>query len=227
MELAEFNLDQPIKEVDPTSLFPKHNEQINKTKQAAASKALLNNVDANKAEQKITQQPDLKAMAELARSEDSKQLANNVQSIQDIGTDGSENSGWKNTAEANLTTVPPNQSVSANNKRLLITEHSSPNVASDNLAGWGRYGREISVEAAKLRKYPPAALSGHMQGSILLSVRVSQSGEVSVSVRRSSGFDVLDNQALLMVNQAVKNVSLPPALKNQTKQLFIPIQFSL
>ncbi len=76
-------------------------------------------------------------------------------------------------------------------------------------------------------EYPAASVRRNEQGLVVLMVRVLASGEVGqVSVRRSSGYDRLDNAAA----SAVKKAKFKPASKNGrniTDLINVPVRFVL
>lgn len=99
------------------------------------------------------------------------------------------------------------------------------NVDYDALSN--QYAKLISREVAKYKQYPKIAQMRNWQGEAIIQIIVSPSGKVLESkVQTSSGFEVLDKQALKMVNEA--NLPLPPeAIRNKPISILIPISFKL
>ena len=58
-------------------------------------------------------------------------------------------------------------------------------------------------------------------------MHVNGDGSVELKLRRSSGIDVLDNEALRMVDQALKVTPIPESLRTKSNELIIPIGFSM
>lgn len=90
------------------------------------------------------------------------------------------------------------------------------------------YARTLGAAIQKHLKYPRLAEMRKMQGKVLVWVKQDENGNVVESrVEKSSGFDILDRQAL----ETVKNASplpLPPVvLRNDSFTLTVPVIFSL
>ena len=104
---------------------------------------------------------------------------------------------------------------------------ASNNASGDNKGGWGAYGRSLSQACLKFKRYPASAAASHWQGLAYVLVHVNGDGSVELKLRRSSGIDVLDNEALRMVDQALKVTPIPESLRNKSNELIIPISFSM
>lgn len=100
-----------------------------------------------------------------------------------------------------------------------------PQVDYDGLSQ--QYARLISREVAKNKQYPKVAQMRGWQGEAIIQILVDANGKVLESrIHTSSGFDILDKQAIKMVNEA--NLPLPPeALRNKPISVLIPISFKL
>ena len=101
------------------------------------------------------------------------------------------------------------------------------NASGDSKGGWGAYGRSLSQACLKFKRYPASAAASHWQGLAYVLVHVNGDGSVELKLRRSSGIDVLDNEALRMVDQALKVTPIPESLRNKSNELIIPISFSM
>lgn len=92
----------------------------------------------------------------------------------------------------------------------------------------GAYGESFGRWLARHRSYPRLAQLRGWQGQVEVRVHVAKKGSViDVVVTHSSGFEVLDRQALDMVKQADPLPDLPKSLKGQEFTLDIPITFRL
>ncbi len=92
----------------------------------------------------------------------------------------------------------------------------------------GAYGESFGRWLARHRSYPRLAQMRGWQGQVEVRVHVAKKGSViDVVVTRSSGFEVLDRQALDMVRLADPLPDLPTSLKGQEFTLDIPISFRL
>lgn len=76
------------------------------------------------------------------------------------------------------------------------------------------------------QKYPRAARRQNAEGTVLVRFRMDRSGQVlSCSLVRSSGFDVLDKEALEMIERAQPLPALPPEIPGDAKEIVVPAQF--
>ena len=94
----------------------------------------------------------------------------------------------------------------------------------DTLRG---FERRLSALAAEYRHYPRIARLRGWQGTTLILVRIGPQGLVQeVKVAETSGYEVLDRQALEMVRKALSRQPPPPDLR-QWYEVTVPIQFRL
>jgi protein TonB len=90
--------------------------------------------------------------------------------------------------------------------------------------------RDVSLKIGKQRKdddYPEEAQRYGWSGTALIDVLVAANGSVKqVALGRSSGFRVLDEQALTMVRR-VSRVFVPSRLRGREVSVSVPIGFML
>ena len=79
----------------------------------------------------------------------------------------------------------------------------------------GEYRRELIDAAGRFKRYPPLARENNWAGSVLVGVAISAESSAQVSVKKSSGHQVLDQQALDMFSQAARVVAVPAALRGK------------
>jgi periplasmic protein TonB len=90
------------------------------------------------------------------------------------------------------------------------------------------YGKTLSSLIAKYQRYPRIAQLRSWQGTAQVQLSVSATGRmVNVVILRSSGFEVLDDQALEMVRQATPLPQPPEALRGREFTVMVPIVFKL
>jgi TonB family protein len=77
------------------------------------------------------------------------------------------------------------------------------------------YRIDLIDQARRHKRYPPLARENNWQGSVAVAIAVAPSGRASVSLKSSSGYDVLDRQALDMFTQAARAVVVPPTLRGK------------
>jgi protein TonB len=90
------------------------------------------------------------------------------------------------------------------------------------------YGAVVSSVVAKKKVYPRMALMRRWQGTTDLKLQIAADGNVkALSVAHSSGFDILDEQAVKMVKDAMPLPGLPDALRGREFAIDIPVVFRL
>jgi protein TonB len=78
-----------------------------------------------------------------------------------------------------------------------------------------QYRVQLIDEARRHKRYPPLARENNWQGDVRVAVAIAASGRPSVTLKGSSGYEVLDRQALEMFAQAARAVPVPPALRGK------------
>lgn len=91
------------------------------------------------------------------------------------------------------------------------------------------YARRLSSVVASQRRYPASAARLGMEGKARVQVRVNRDGSLASPPRlvASSGYDVLDAEALRMVEAAAPFASLPEGHPRPAAEFVIPVDFSL
>ncbi len=91
-----------------------------------------------------------------------------------------------------------------------------------------QYRTSLAISAKPFKRYPPLARERGWEGDVevVLDFRRLRPGP-EVSVASSSGWTVLDDQALEMIRRAVRVTDLPASLKGQDFRVLVPITFSL
>lgn len=88
-----------------------------------------------------------------------------------------------------------------------------PVAPPDPAADLARFRQELVDMAVRYKRYPRMALDNGWTGDVVVRIDVAASGAVrSVQVKTSSGYSVLDEQALEMFRRAAPAVQVPPAL---------------
>lgn len=91
-----------------------------------------------------------------------------------------------------------------------------------------RYVFLLIPEMRKFKRYPALARERGWEGRVEVAINLSGKGIApAVALTRSSGFPVLDEQALSMIGQAVRLVAVPELLRGKDVVVPLPIQFGL
>jgi periplasmic protein TonB len=90
-----------------------------------------------------------------------------------------------------------------------------------------QYRMQLIDEARRHKRYPPIARENNWQGDVRVGVAVAANGRPTVTLRGSSGYEVLDRQALEMFTQAARAVPVPPALQGKEFALEVRAVYGL
>jgi len=94
-------------------------------------------------------------------------------------------------------------------------------------ANLGQYSDLLAREFAKHRQYPRIAVIRGWQGEVRIKLDISNGSITSSTVTKSSGFEVLDNQALESAKKASIFPPLPDTLRNRSFAITVPVMFRL
>lgn len=91
-----------------------------------------------------------------------------------------------------------------------------------------QYRLNIARVARQFKVYPPLARDEGWQGVVVIVVAIGP-GMASpiVSLGRSSGYRLLDHQALEMINHAVQKADLPRGLLDKQMSISLPVEYTL
>ncbi|MEY4593446.1 MAG: hypothetical protein RIR18_2341 [Pseudomonadota bacterium] len=91
--------------------------------------------------------------------------------------------------------------------------------------------REMRLSLARFAKrhksYPLLASQSGWEGRVEISLVVLPAGLPIFDLRKSSGFEVLDNEALRLVEKAFRQALIPASLRSQAFEILLPIEFRL
>jgi protein TonB len=90
-----------------------------------------------------------------------------------------------------------------------------------------QYRLQLIDEARRHKRYPPLARENNWQGDVRVGVAVAASGRPTVTLKGSSGYEVLDRQALEMFATAARAVPVPPPLRGREFSLEVRAVYGL
>jgi protein TonB len=97
-----------------------------------------------------------------------------------------------------------------------------------DLGSLAQYRLALIGAAKRNRLYPEHAIERGWQGRVEVRLSFGADGAVAAAlVRRSSGFDPLDRQAVEMLRRAAALTPLPPALRSREFSVDVPVLFEL
>lgn len=98
----------------------------------------------------------------------------------------------------------------------------------DTSAAKNGYGNTLWGAISKHKKYPRIAQARGWQGEVILELLLDGDGKLlSKTIIQKSGYDVLDQQALEMVDKAIPFPAPPDALRGTSFSIKVPIPFKL
>ncbi len=90
------------------------------------------------------------------------------------------------------------------------------------------YGRSISELLARYKEYPRIAQMRGWQGSVTMRLRVAATGRlIDATLYSSSGYEVLDQQALAIAHKPERLPAPPGGLRNDDVWVLVPVVFRL
>ena len=90
---------------------------------------------------------------------------------------------------------------------------AEPAPAAESLA---QYRQQLLGAARKYKRYPRLAMENNWEGDVVVRMAFGGNGLLAgLTIQTSSGYAVLDQQALEMFKQAAKRVDVPPALRGR------------
>lgn len=98
----------------------------------------------------------------------------------------------------------------------------------DTSAAQSGYGSALWGAISKHKKYPRIAQARAWQGEVILELSLDGNGNLlSKTIIQKSGYDVLDQQALEMVDKAIPFPTPPESLRGTSFSIKVPIAFKL
>jgi len=92
---------------------------------------------------------------------------------------------------------------------------AQPGTAAAEPGTLGQYRLQLIAAARRYKRYPPLARENNWEGNVVVGVAIMVSGAAAVTIKNSSGYQILDRQALEMFRQATQAVPVPPALRGK------------
>jgi len=125
--------------------------------------------------------------------------------------------------------APPSTPAPQAKAELAPAPAAPPAAASGPDPGnMARYRLELMELASRYKRYPRIAQDNNWEGRVELRIAIGEDGSISaLTVKRSSGRSVLDEEAQAMIRTAKGKVTLPPALRGKAFALEIPVEFFL
>ena len=90
------------------------------------------------------------------------------------------------------------------------------------------FTNNLAFHISKFKKYPRIAMRRNWQGMVLVRMVMLDNGNIqSLSIEKSSGYDVLDNEAMRMIERAKPLPKPPDILAGDEVNIYVPVSFAL
>lgn len=91
-----------------------------------------------------------------------------------------------------------------------------------------QYRLALIVATRRYKRYPAIAMEKGWQGRVDVRIEIGANGMLaSASIKRSSGHEILDNQALDMLKKGKTTVQIPTSLRGRAFSIDVPVIFNL
>ena len=121
--------------------------------------------------------------------------------------------------------APPLQTVPV---PIAVKPEPPPVSQSDIDDARSRYGNSLWGAISKHKKYPKIAAMRNWQGEVIVELELDGNGKLkSKKITQSSGHEVLDKQALEMVEKALPLPTPPETLRGTSFTITVPVPFKL
>lgn len=103
-----------------------------------------------------------------------------------------------------------------------------PSAEPSDAGSLAQYRLQVISAARKYKRYPRAAMDNNWEGDVVVRMVIGANGMITaLSVKSSSGHEVLDQQALEMFKRAKPLVQIPPALRGREFAIELRAIYSL
>ena len=110
----------------------------------------------------------------------------------------------------------------------IETAPSPPAAEAIDAGSLAQYRLQLISAARKYKRYPRVAMDNNWEGEVLVRMVIGANGTISAaSVKTSSGYEVLDSQALDMFRKAKPLVQIPAALRGKEFSIEVRAIYSL
>jgi len=97
-----------------------------------------------------------------------------------------------------------------------------------SLEGLQQYRLNLAREARRFRQYPAYARERGWEGEVVVVLSAQPGSDAPMlTLGKGSGHELLDQQALEMMNNAVRRAHIPDALSGKRFKISVPVQFRL
>jgi periplasmic protein TonB len=135
--------------------------------------------------------------------------------------DSSRSTATGSAAVADSAPVAPARSAGSGGEAAVRLDEANPD-------GIRQYRLNLAREARRFKSYPGVARERGWEGDVVVVVNTVAGAQLpQVALGQSSGRALLDEEAVNLVEQAVRSATIPDSLRGRSFALTLPIQFRL
>ncbi|GEM_PF-2810033 len=125
--------------------------------------------------------------------------------------------------------ITASKPVSENTFGTRTASVEAPQVRSEeSKLGSASYEQIVLSSIESKKRYPRSAQKRGITGTAILSITIGDTGSLLKSeLSKSSGYDVLDSEVILMAERAAPFPNFPEGFKQEQISLLIPVEFQL
>jgi TonB family protein len=108
------------------------------------------------------------------------------------------------------------------------TVQKEQNSAAGHMQAIDHYAFMVAEQVAKVKQYPSTAVARKWQGETIMHVKFAPNATIqSATIAKSSGFEILDNEALQSLSRIPSLPTPPKSLTGSSFSVLVPVQFLL
>jgi protein TonB len=125
-------------------------------------------------------------------------------------------------------TAPPAAGTATAESAPAAPAASSPSIDAPDAGTLAQYRLQLISVAKRYKRYPRVAMDNNWEGTAEIRMVIGADGMIaSLVVRKGSGHEILDQEALQWLRKAKPLAPIPPALRGKTFTVDIPVIFNL
>jgi periplasmic protein TonB len=112
------------------------------------------------------------------------------------------------------------------NNSAKASESATLSEASQDEA-WDGYGQQLYEMVGRNKYYPAIAIRKHWEGDVKILARFVAGNLVEIKLLKSSGREILDDEAISMLKKAISKIPVKGNLASKNFSVIVPVDFKL
>jgi protein TonB len=130
--------------------------------------------------------------------------------------------------QASSVPAPPSAAAPAVAKAEPQPAASAPSAELPDAGTLAQYRLQLITVARKYKRYPRVAMDNNWEGTVEIRMVIGANGMIaSLVIRKGTGHDVLDQEAIQWIRKAKPLAAIPAALRGKEFTIDIPVVFNL